>query len=85
MHKLDKETIAKQIVATCTTSFRKKKWPQSPFTGRINRVIVIIITDRVTVVITRRILSSIRIMNQLECPREMESPKLLKQMLFFLS
>jgi len=58
MNTLDKETIAKQIVPICTTSFRKKKWPQSPCIGRINRVTLIIITHRFTqIIITRRILS----------------------------
>lgn len=58
MNTLDKEAIAKQIVATCTTTFRKKKWPQSPCTGRINRVILIIITYRfIQIIITRRIVS----------------------------
>jgi hypothetical protein len=59
MNTSDKETIAKQIVTTCITSFRKTKWPQSPSNGRINRVIlIIIITHRFTqIIITRRILS----------------------------
>jgi hypothetical protein len=42
-----------------------------------------IISHRVTqIIITKGIPSQIRIMNQTECPREMESLKLLKQIFF---
>jgi hypothetical protein len=83
LNKLDKKTVAKQIVDTCMTVLQEKEIASIPMPWKDKQSATDDSNHIVTqTVINRRILPQIRIMNLLECPREIKSLQLTKQVIF---